>query len=129
MYRQANQEIAAIFVSLKLGPRRSVGRHHFEYLGDPCGTALREIQLFQELADTAIAIAAAHGTPRVVTVMADDDVSAPEVLEVVGEGADCADDDEVQRMPELYEVLRPLADRRSRPASFLLLGSAPTHRG
>ena len=32
--------------------------------------------------------------------------------------------DEVQRMPELYEVLRPLADRRSRPARFLLLGSA-----
>jgi predicted AAA+ superfamily ATPase len=32
--------------------------------------------------------------------------------------------DEIQRMPELYEVLRPLADRRSRPARFLLLGSA-----
>lgn len=32
--------------------------------------------------------------------------------------------DEVQRMPELYTVLRPLADRARRPARFLLLGSA-----
>lgn len=32
--------------------------------------------------------------------------------------------DEVQRMPELFEVLRPLADRPQSPARFLLLGSA-----
>lgn len=32
--------------------------------------------------------------------------------------------DEVQRRPELFEVLRPLADRPRRPATFLLLGSA-----
>ncbi|MFH1278545.1 MAG: ATP-binding protein [Candidatus Eisenbacteria bacterium] len=32
--------------------------------------------------------------------------------------------DEIQRMPGLYEVLRPLADRRPRPARFLILGSA-----
>lgn len=32
--------------------------------------------------------------------------------------------DEVQRVPELFEVLRVLADRRNRPARFLVLGSA-----
>ncbi len=32
--------------------------------------------------------------------------------------------DEVQRMPELFRILRPLADRRPMPARFLLLGSA-----
>ncbi len=32
--------------------------------------------------------------------------------------------DEVQRMPGLFEVLRPLCDRRERQAVFLLLGSA-----
>lgn len=32
--------------------------------------------------------------------------------------------DEVQRMPDLFEVIRPLADRVGRPATFLLLGSA-----
>ena len=32
--------------------------------------------------------------------------------------------DEVQRLPDLFQVLRVLADRRSRPARFLILGSA-----
>ena len=32
--------------------------------------------------------------------------------------------DEVQRMPKLFEVLRPICDARSRNAVFLLLGSA-----
>jgi len=32
--------------------------------------------------------------------------------------------DEVQRMPELFEILRPLCDARDRKAVFLLLGSA-----
>ena len=32
--------------------------------------------------------------------------------------------DEIQRMPELFEVLRPLCDRPRNPAKFLLLGSA-----
>jgi predicted AAA+ superfamily ATPase len=32
--------------------------------------------------------------------------------------------DEVQRVPSLFEVLRPLADRPGAPARFLLLGSA-----
>jgi predicted AAA+ superfamily ATPase len=32
--------------------------------------------------------------------------------------------DEVQRRPELFQVLRVLADRRGRPARFLILGSA-----
>jgi predicted AAA+ superfamily ATPase len=32
--------------------------------------------------------------------------------------------DEVQRMPELFAVLRPLADRANSPTKFLLLGSA-----
>ncbi len=32
--------------------------------------------------------------------------------------------DEVQRLPELFTLLRPLCDRRERPARFLLLGSA-----
>jgi len=32
--------------------------------------------------------------------------------------------DEVQRMPNLFTTLRPLADRPNRPATFLLLGSA-----
>ena len=32
--------------------------------------------------------------------------------------------DEVQRMPSLLEVIRPLSDREERPATFLLLGSA-----
>ncbi|MCX6876307.1 MAG: ATP-binding protein [Verrucomicrobia bacterium] len=32
--------------------------------------------------------------------------------------------DEVQRMPELFEVLRPICDSRQRKAVFLLLGSA-----
>ena len=32
--------------------------------------------------------------------------------------------DEVQRRPELFPVLRVLADRRSKPARFLILGSA-----
>ncbi|HEX9593678.1 MAG TPA: ATP-binding protein [bacterium] len=32
--------------------------------------------------------------------------------------------DEIQRMPDLFTLLRPLADRRERPARFLILGSA-----
>ncbi len=32
--------------------------------------------------------------------------------------------DEIQRLPDLFVVLRVLADRRSRPARFLILGSA-----
>ncbi len=32
--------------------------------------------------------------------------------------------DEIQRQPELFAALRPLADRRSKPARFLILGSA-----
>lgn len=32
--------------------------------------------------------------------------------------------DEVQRRPDLFDVLRVLADRRSKPARFLILGSA-----
>jgi predicted AAA+ superfamily ATPase len=32
--------------------------------------------------------------------------------------------DEVQRLPSLFGTLRPLADRRDKPARFLLLGSA-----
>ncbi|MBE7495031.1 MAG: ATP-binding protein [Verrucomicrobiaceae bacterium] len=32
--------------------------------------------------------------------------------------------DEIQRHPELFAALRPLADRRSKPARFLILGSA-----
>ena len=35
--------------------------------------------------------------------------------------------DEVQRMPELFELLRVLVDRPRRPARFLTLGSASTH--
>src|SRR5258708_26116908 len=33
--------------------------------------------------------------------------------------------DEVQRRPDLFRVLRVLADRRPAPARFLVLGSAP----
>lgn len=32
--------------------------------------------------------------------------------------------DEIQRMPHLFEVLRPLCDRKPNPARFLVLGSA-----
>src|SRR5262245_11350421 len=32
--------------------------------------------------------------------------------------------DEIQRQPELFTVLRPLADRPGSPARFLILGSA-----
>jgi len=32
--------------------------------------------------------------------------------------------DEIQRLPELFATLRPLADRRAKPARFLILGSA-----
>jgi len=32
--------------------------------------------------------------------------------------------DEIQRMPELFPTLRPLADRPDQPARFLILGSA-----
>ncbi len=35
--------------------------------------------------------------------------------------------DEIQRMPELFAVLRPLADRLEQPAQFLILGSADPH--
>ena len=35
--------------------------------------------------------------------------------------------DEVQRLPELYPVLRVLHDRPGTPARFLLLGSASPH--
>lgn len=35
--------------------------------------------------------------------------------------------DEIQRRPELFETLRPLADRRGTPARFLVLGSASPH--
>lgn len=37
--------------------------------------------------------------------------------------------DEIQRMPELFPVLRVLADRPRRPAKFLLLGSASSALG
>jgi len=36
----------------------------------------------------------------------------------------CVVIDEVQRKPELFEILRPLADRPDHPAKFLILGSA-----
>jgi uncharacterized protein len=36
----------------------------------------------------------------------------------------CVVIDEVQRKPELFEILRPLADRTGHPAKFLILGSA-----
>ena len=32
--------------------------------------------------------------------------------------------DEVQRLPALFQTLRPLADRQGAPARFLILGSA-----
>lgn len=35
--------------------------------------------------------------------------------------------DEIQRMPELFSILRVLADRADTPARFLLLGSASPH--
>ena len=35
--------------------------------------------------------------------------------------------DEIQRMPELFPILRVLADRADTPARFLLLGSASPH--
>ena len=35
--------------------------------------------------------------------------------------------DEIQRMPELFPVLRVMADRAGRPARFLILGSASPH--
>jgi uncharacterized protein len=35
--------------------------------------------------------------------------------------------DEVQRVPELFQILRVLADRRPLPARFLVLGSASPH--
>ena len=35
--------------------------------------------------------------------------------------------DEVQRMPSLFEVLRPITDQPGNPAKFLLLGSASPH--
>ncbi len=35
--------------------------------------------------------------------------------------------DEIQRMPELFPVLRVMADRTKRPARFLILGSASPH--
>jgi len=35
--------------------------------------------------------------------------------------------DEVQRIPELFSILRPLVDRDPCPATFLLLGSASPH--
>ena len=35
--------------------------------------------------------------------------------------------DEVQRRPDLFPVLRVLADRPRRPATFLVLGSASPH--
>ncbi len=35
--------------------------------------------------------------------------------------------DEIQRQPDLFPVLRVLADRRPRPARFLVLGSASPH--
>lgn len=71
MHRQADEEVATVFVSLKLGRWRPVGRHHLEDPGDPRGTALREVQLFQERANTAVAIAAAHGTPGAQVVHPD----------------------------------------------------------
>ena len=35
--------------------------------------------------------------------------------------------DEIQRQPELFPLLRVLADRVDRPARFLILGSASPH--
>ncbi len=49
-------------------------------------------------------------------------LSTPEIT--LGECRGLVILDEVQRMPQLFSVLRPLADRASKPASFLLLGSA-----
>ncbi len=48
--------------------------------------------------------------------------AAPERLLAEREGLVVMD--EVQRMPELFTLLRPLSDRRDRRAVFLLLGSA-----
>src|SRR4030042_3286425 len=49
-------------------------------------------------------------------------LSAPELT--LGEFHGLVVIDEVQRMPSVFEVLRPLCDRPDNPAKFLLLGSA-----
>lgn len=48
--------------------------------------------------------------------------ATPEKLLSEGEGLVIVD--EIQRMPELFEILRPLCDERGRRRVFLLLGSA-----
>ena len=59
MRRQADQKIAAVVVRLELGGWRTVLLHHVQNFCDPGGTALGEIQLFEEIADSSIAVAAA----------------------------------------------------------------------
>jgi predicted AAA+ superfamily ATPase len=49
-------------------------------------------------------------------------LSTPEIT--LGEGRGLVVIDEIQRLPSLLEVLRPLCDRPRNPAKFLLLGSA-----
>src|SRR2546425_7534942 len=62
------------------------------------------------------------------------DLESPADLRRLGDEATALSDlkglvviDEVQRRPDLFPILRVLADRPRRPASFLVLGSASPH--
>jgi predicted AAA+ superfamily ATPase len=55
---------------------------------------------------------------------ADDRAKLTEPLSTLGKLRGTVVLDEVQRLPGIFEALRSLADRRPRPAAFLVLGSA-----
>jgi hypothetical protein len=71
-------------------------------------------------------VAAQHSQVRTfdLEVAADRMALAASPEKVLGDANGLVILDEVQRMPAVFEVLRPLADRPDRPARFLLLGSA-----
>ena len=68
MDRQADHKVRAVVIVPELGRRRPVGSHHLEDLrvGGPAGAPFSQILLFQELADTAVSIAATHGAPKTI---------------------------------------------------------------
>jgi len=64
MHGKSKQEITPLIVRLEEGERRTVGIHRLKNLRDARGAAFRQVKLFQEFSDAAVAISAADGSAQ-----------------------------------------------------------------
>ena len=76
MNREACDEVASIFICLELKFRRAVGLHDPENLENARGTTFGQFELFEKLADAAIAIATADSPAAAELVEANGAVRA-----------------------------------------------------